>query len=382
MSTPPNPPPPPSPDELRAAFGRPTPLTLGVEEELMLLDPETLDLVPHAAEVLARLEGDRRFKPELPAAQLEILTSPAARVSEATAALAAGRRDLDAAAGGLVRLAAAGAHPFAAPEGELNRGGRYDRTAAEYGDRARRQLVFALQVHVAPGSADRALAVYNALRSHLPVIAALAANAPFHGGVDTGLASVRPTISAQLPRQGVPPVLESWEDYAAQLAWGAAAGPVADPSAWWWELRPHPRFGTLELRVPDAQTTIADAGAVAAFVHCLVADLCRRHDEGERLPAVTSWRIAENRWWAARDGLDAELADLETGERIPLRASLPQWIDRLEPLAAQLGCADELAAAAALARENGAVRQRRVVADGAGPRELTAWLADRWLADR
>jgi glutamate---cysteine ligase / carboxylate-amine ligase len=373
--------PPPSSDELRAAFDRPAPLTLGVEEELMLLDPETLDLVPHATEVLARLEGDRRFKPELPAAQLEILTSPAARVSEATAALAAGRRDLAAAAGGLVRLAAAGAHPFAAPEGELNRGTRYERTAAEYGDRARRQLVFALQVHVAPGSAGRALAVYNALRSHLPVIAALAANAPFHGGADTGLASVRPTISAQLPRQGVPPMLEGWEDYAAQLAWGAAAGPVADPSAWWWELRPHPRFGTLELRVPDAQTTVAEAGAVAAFVQCLVADLCRRHDVGERLPAVPSWRITENRWWAARDGLDAELADLETGERIPLRASLPEWIERLEPLAAQLGCADELAAAAALARENGAVRQRRMVAEGASPRELTAWLADRWLAD-
>ena len=347
----------------------------------MVLDPDTLDLAPRATELLARVQGDGRFKPELPAAQLEILTEPTARVPDAIAALASGRHDLAAAADGLARLAAAGVHPFAATEGELNRGERYDRTASEYGDRARRQLVFALQVHVAPGSAERALAVYNALRSHLPDIAGLAANGPFHEGRDSGLASVRPTISGQLPRQGVPPPIASWDEYAAELAWGARAGSVADVNAWWWELRPHPRFGTLELRVPDAQTTVTEAAGVAAFVHCLVADLCRRHDGGEELIPAPSWRIGENRWWAARDGLDAELADLETGERRPLRDRLTELIDGLAPTAHELGCERELDVAEQLVRENGAVRQRRVAAERGGAHGLVEWLASRWLAE-
>ncbi len=153
-------------------------------------------------------------------------------------------------------------HPFAAPLGELNGGERYDLTADEYGDIARSQLVCALQVHVAVGGADRTLAVYNGLRPWLPLVAALAANAPFHAGRDTGLASIRPKIGEQLPRQGIPPAIGSWEAFAAALAWGAASGAVPEPRRWWWELRPHPAYGTLEVRVPDAQSTVAEAGAV------------------------------------------------------------------------------------------------------------------------
>ena len=202
------------------------------------------------------------------------------------------------------------------PEGELNRNERYDAAAERYGQRVLgRQLVFALQVHVAPGSADAALAVYNALRSYLPDIAALAANAPFLAGADTGLASVRPSIGLLLPRQGVPPVIESWDEFAQALDWGSR-GDTFDRSAWWWELRPHVTHGTLELRVPDAQTTVDDAAAVAALGQCLVAWLCERHDAGEQLPVAPSWRIAENRWFAARDGAEARLVDLETGEPV------------------------------------------------------------------
>lgn len=367
-------------DELRRAFDAPEPLTLGLEEELMLLDSDSLDLAPCARELMERVGDDERFKPEMPAAQFEIVTPPRSRVSDVVADLHEARRDLAAAAEGLVRLATAGVHPFAAPEGELNPGERYERTAAEYGAHARHQLVFALQVHVAPGSATRALAVYNGLRSYLPEIAALAANAPFHGGEDTGLASVRPTISARLPRQGVPPPLSDWDQFAAELRWGAAAGSVVDPGAWWWELRPNPRFGTLELRVPDAQTTVAEAAGVAAFVHCLVAELCERHESGDELAAAPSWRIAENRWWAARDGLGAELADLVTGERRPVRERLREVVERLAPQADRLGCRAELDAALCLVEANGAVRQRAVAAGRGDLRGVVAWLAERWLA--
>ena len=183
-------------------------------------------------------------------------------------------------------------HPFAAPLGELNAGERYALTEDEYGDIARSQLVCALQIHVAVGGADRTLAVYNGLRPWLPLVAALAANAPFHAGRDTGLASIRPKIGEQLPRQGIPPTIASWDAFAAALAWGAASGAVPEPRRWWWELRPHPVYGTLEVRVPDAQSTVAEAGAVVALVHTLIAWLSERHDAGSRSPAPTrgGWR--------------------------------------------------------------------------------------------
>ena len=218
---------------------------------------------------------------------------------------------------------------------------RYRRTVSEFGRYAHRQLVCALQVHVAVGDADRTLAVYNALRSHLPELAALAAAAPFHGGVDTGLASVRPKIAEELPRQGVPPLIESWEAFARALEWGAAAGAVPEPAVWWWELRPHTTWGTLELRVPDAQARVGDAAAVAAVAHALVAWLAERHEAGDELPRDPSWRIAENRWSACRSGVEGTLADLATGERRPTRERL-ELIETIAPAGAGLGCAEEL----------------------------------------
>ncbi len=307
--------------DLRQAFDAPAPLTLGLEEELMLLDRETLDLLPRAAEVIGAAADDR-FKLELPAAQLELTLPPAPTVPAAIAELAVARRDLAAAAEPVGRLAAAGTHPFASVVGELNPGDRYAMTEDEYGEIARRQLVCALQVHVAIGGADRSLAVYNGLRPWLPVIAALAANAPFHGGRDTGLASIRPKIAEQLPRQGMPPAIASWESFAEALAWGAASGAVPEPRRWWWELRPHPAFGTLEVRVPDAQATVDDAAAVVALVHALAGHLAERHDAGAPLETADTWRLEENRWSAARWGMDAELADLKTGARTPVRELL------------------------------------------------------------
>jgi carboxylate-amine ligase len=366
----------PTSSQLRAAFDAAAPLTIGLEEELMLLDPETLDLAPRALDVLDRTGGDPRFKPELPAAQLEIVTVPHDGVPAAIAELAGGRRDLVAAAEGLARPAAAGVHPFASGEGVLNRGERYELTAAEYGDIARRQLVCALQVHVAVGGADRSLAVYNALRSYLPELAALAANAPYYEGADTGLASIRPKISELLPRQGVPPAFSSWDAFAAALAWGAASGAVPEPRRWWWELRPHAAYGTLEVRVPDSQARVADAAGVAALVHALVAWLAARHDAGDLPAPHDTWRIEENRWLACRDGVDGELVDLDTGERRPARERLAALIDVVAGAADRLGCGAELACARELVAVNGAIRQRAA----GSPAAAAAWLADVYPA--
>ncbi len=343
---------PPTAERLRSLFDATPPLTVGVEEELMVLDAETLDLVPGADQVLQVVEGDARFKAELPAAQLEIVTPPLRSVSDAAGALAAGRRDLTAAVGGRWRFAAAGVHPFAAAEGVLSSAEAYTDTRERYGRVARRQLVFALQVHVAVGGADRTLAIYNALRSYLPELSALAANSRWYEGRDSEFASVRPKIAETLPRQGVPPLLRSWDEYAAALSWGAASGFFA-PRVWWWELRPHIGFGTLEVRVPDAQMTVADSTGVAAFVHALVAWLAARHDAGELLPAHPRWKIDENRWAAARDGIEGVLADLDTGERRETRARLLALLEQIRAHGAP-----ELEQTRVLIEENGAVRQR------------------------
>jgi carboxylate-amine ligase len=335
--------------DLRAAFDAATPLTLGLEEEGMLLDAETLDLLPRAAEVIERTGHDPRFKPELPAAQLEINTPPARTVGEAVAALAAGRRDLAAAAEGVGRLAAAAVHPFADPIGVVSEGERYKALVADHGDVARRQLVGSLQVHVAVGGAEKSLAVYNALRAHLPELAAFAAAAPFHAGEDTGLASVRPTIAEKLPRQGMAPELRSWEEFARGLA------EAGDMARWWWELRPHPRFGTLELRVPDTQPTLADAAGVAAFAHCLVAWLA----EGHRAEPPAD--LEADRRTAYRTGMQGPL-----GDRVRAR------LEQLAPLAERLGCVEELAVARA--RDDVASRLRAL-----GVRGATHYLADSYL---
>jgi carboxylate-amine ligase len=341
---------------VRDAFEQPSPVTVGLEEELMLLDGDTLDLAPHAREAIGPLGGDARFKLEMPAAQLEIVTAPHPTVAAAAAELARARSDLAGAVAGRFRVAGAGAHPFAAGHGPLNPGERYDAIGAEYAAVARRQLVFGLHVHVAIRGAERALAVYNALRSHLPELAALAANAPFYEGRDSGLASVRSRISGLLPRQGVPPAFASFDAYEAALRWCD----FDDPRQWWWELRLHPALGTVEVRVPDTQATVAETAAVARVVHALVVDLAGRHDAGESLPVAESWRIDENRWSACRHGLDGEMRDLETGRREPTRERVAALLERL---------------AVDLPLESRAARQRELAAER-GLRGLVEALAD------
>jgi carboxylate-amine ligase len=364
--------------ELRARFDTAPAYTVGIEDEVMVLDPDTLELAPRAPEILARVGDDPRFKLELPAAQLEILVEPSATVGQAARALLEARRDLADHAGDLARFAAAGFHPASPGSGELNRGLRYDHVIGEYGPIAERQLVCALQVHVSVPGADRALAVYNAAREFLPWLAALSANAPFYEGCDSGLASVRPMIGDLLPRQGVPPPIESWEAHADALAWGAKTGAFPDPGAWWWEMRPHPRFGTLELRVPDGQTTVTDAAAVAAVAQALLAWLGERHDRREALPAAPTWRIEQNRWSACRRGVEGEMADLRSGVVRPTRDWLRELLDALKPVATRLEASAELDRARELVEVNGAIAQREV-AQRSGVRSVAGWLANQFL---
>lgn len=365
----------PDASALADLFESERPLTFGVEEEVMVLDAETFDLAPRAREALSRLPDGEAVKLELPASQLEILTPPRERLDELAADLEQGRRLLTRSLDGVVRLASAGTHPFAAAEGALNHGPRYERMRNEYGALARRQLVCGLHVHVAISGQERALAVYNAMRAHLPEIAALAANAPFHCGEDNGLASVRPLISAQLPRQGVPPVYDSWERLAGDLRWGNAASRLEGFQGWWWEMRLHPGFGTLEVRVPDAQTRTQEALAVTAFAAGLVLWLCARHDARDLPVPAPAWRIVENRWSAARDGARGRMADVYSGTLRDTDELLEERLGEVSTVAAALGAAGSIETARELIARSGAERQRELARE-LGLRGLVKRLAD------
>jgi carboxylate-amine ligase len=350
---------------VRRCFDSPSPSTIGLEEEVLLVDRETWMPVPAADQLVAEV-GEAGVKLELPACQVELVTTPHADVGAAIEEL---RRSRDLAAAACpedVALVAAAVHPLVQGPCDVTSTERSRSLEAEYREVARRQLVGALQVHVAVGDADGTLAVYNALRAYLPEIAALAAAAPFHEGRDSGLASVRPLTSSLLPRQGVPPAISSWEAHAEDLRWGAATGWISEPGRWWWELRPHVVHGTLEVRVPDVQPTLSAASGVASFIHALVCHLTARHHDGEDLGAPITWRIAENRWSALRDGTHGTLADLCSGDLLPTRRRLHQLMDEVEG-AAPSG----LDAARSLVDDSSADRLRAVGIHGALP-----WLAE------
>jgi carboxylate-amine ligase len=356
------------PDAVRHRFDATDAGTVGLEEEVLILDPETLLPVARATEVV-EVAADPLVKEEMPACQVELVSPPRPSAREAVADLIRARRRVAEACSVLdVVPAAATVHPIAVAMGSSG-SARHRAIEDEFGEVARRQLVGSLQVHVALGDSACALAVYNALRGHLPELAALASSAPFSEGRDTGFASVRPLICGQLPRQGVPPAFSTWEEFTAALSWGRTSGSVPEPRRWWWELRPHIHFGTLEVRVSDVQATSAASAAVAEVVAALVRSLAARHQDGEILAVAPTWRIEENRWSALRDGVHGELADLVTGDRRSTARRLLGLLDEIEPFAP-----DGLDGSRALVQYNGADDLRKV-----GLRDATAYLSEAFL---
>ena len=278
----------------------------------------------------------------------------------------------------LIALLGCGTHPTASTPGRITDGERYRAIAADNPWAARCMLTCGLHVHVALVDGDRALAIYNALRSFLPEIGALAANSPYWGRRHTGIASTRLQLNRSLVRNGVPPAFESWQAYAELVEWGVASGTMPDPSYQWWDLRLHPALGTIEVRVCDAQTELAETVALVALVQALTVWLAERYDAGERLPFHDGGRIAESLWLGMRTGAPGELANLDTGTREPTVERISRLVDALEPTARELGTDDRLAGLPGLAATRGADRQEGVAGDQ-GLDGLVDWLARRTL---
>jgi carboxylate-amine ligase len=344
----------------------------------MLVDDRTGRLVPVVEDVLGALDGDRRFQAEFRAAVLEIVTRPYLSAADVGRELALARVDLADAAGARARPLASGTHPTASDIGPVTEGERYRVIADENPWAARHMLTCGLHVHVALADADRALAVYNALRSYLPEFTAIAANSPYHRYAETGSASTRHQLNRYVARHGVPPAFRDWNAYADFVEWGREGGSIPDPSHHWWDLRLHPGYGTLELRACDTQTDVVDAAALVGLAQTLVASLAGRYDAGEPLPVHESCRIAESAWLGARTGAAGVLLDLETGARERTAERVARLVDRLAPAAVELGTERELARVLLLTRACGADEQRRAV-DERGPDGLVDWLANRTL---
>ena len=334
-------------------------LTLGLEEELILVDPHTLEPVDGIEAVLDRLV-DPSVQPEFRAAQVELVTPVCAGVGELMREVASGRARLVAALDRSVRLLAAGTHPTTRGPSAITDRPRYRGIARDHGWALRRGLPSGLHVHVGIADPDELLDVYNAARGYLPLLAALAANSPFFEGTDSALASSRLKLVEDLPRAATPPVFATHAEFAAFVAWGVAGGLFHDLTYLWWDVRPRPDLGTIEFRVADAQTRVEDTAAVAALVQSLVAALRLRLRAGERLDVQPTQVIQENRWRAVRDGLDAELVDPHTGIPRPARDRLARLVLELEPYADELGCDAELALVWPLLARNGASRQREL----------------------
>jgi glutamate---cysteine ligase / carboxylate-amine ligase len=359
---------------LRAMFdAAPLSLTVGAEEELMLVDPLDGRLAGEIEHALRRVAGDSRFQAEFRAAQIELVTRPYLSAFDVGRELAVARLDLEEAIGPTVTTMACGAHPTSDGLGPVTDGERYRALARNNPWAARNMLTCGLHVHVGVTGAERALAVYNALRSYLPELAALAGNSPFHAGERTGLASTRMQLNRSLSRHGVPPVFADWGAYAALTDWGQVGGVIPDASYHWWDLRLHPGFGTVEVRVCDTQTDLDDTVSLVALTQALVAWLIERHDAGETLPVHDGYRIAESLWLAAHVGATRDLLDLDTGARRPLPERIAELLEALGPTARELGTESELARLATLATWCGADRQRQVV-QAVGIDRLPAWL--------
>ena len=349
-------------------FGQSDPYTLGVEEEYMLLDSETLDLVQHIDTVLAAVAGhelEERINAELMQSVIEI-TTPVCRTAADVERELAGLRSYvtTVAAGKGLRVGSAGTHPFSLFERQrITARDRYQNLVDQMQYVARRELIFGMHVHVAVDGPEKAIQVVNGLLAHLAQLLALTASSPFWRGEATGLASSRQMVFAAFPRSGPPPRFRDYADYAEVVGQLERTGCIADYTQIWWDIRLHPRLGTVEIRICDAVTRLDDAVAVAAFCQALVKHYSEQFDRHEEIPSYHRILTAENKWLAARYGLEAPVMDLATGRRnrVPVAQLIRRALRTVEPHARELGCDRELEGIRSiLARGNGADRQLRV----------------------
>ena len=337
--------------------------TLGIEEELMIVDEETLDLSNSIEALLADLadvptEGE--VKPELMESVCEIATTPVKNTVEAGAQLRALRRTVNQVAQqhGLA-IGSAGTHPFALWEDQrVVARPRYRDLISGLQFVARQEIIFGIHIHVGVDDPDKAIHVTNGMRVHAPLLLALSANSPFWRGDNSGLDSTRTPVFRAFPRVGIPPRYDDFADWARRIEFMMESKVIGDYTYLWYDVRPHPNFGTVEIRVMDSQTHVEQTLALAALVQAMVKELCEHYESGEQLSRYPYEMLDENKWLAARHGLGGSLVDLPDKTRVPVPELARRLMERLRPHAEELGSdADFDNLEDILDRGNGASRQ-------------------------
>ncbi len=360
------------------------PYSIGVEEEVMLLDPkrrwapaqridDVLEMLPPVMAGYVSAETHQ--------AAIELRTDPHESVGRAVAQL---RRQRDELADALRRmgLAAAGAgmHPLALwSETEVTSASRYRLIWQTMRDLTTREPTFALHVHVGVPDPERAIDLYNRLRVHLPLLLALSANSPFWRGRDAGFASARTILFQAFPRTGMPRRYGSYAEWVETVDLQLRVGALPEPTFLWWDVRPQPRFGTVEVRIMDAQSRVAETATLVALVQSIARLELEEGYVSEHASSLEEM-LAENRFLAARDGVDARLIDPTTESLRPIPEILDELLDAAQPHASALGCLDEFEQAATLVATPGAARQRAYSPTEEGLVRLLASLGDLFTA--
>lgn len=345
--------------------------TLGVEWEFALVDHTTRDLANAASElfdlVAARHGEEPRLHKELLRNTVELTTGICENTDEAIAELVEMLAKVVPAAAELgVDLFSAGTHPFAAWSDQLlTPGHRYEELMARTQWWGRQMLIWGVHVHVGVRK-DQVIPIVSALLNWYPHLQALSASSPIWAGHDTGYASNRAMMFQQLPTAGLPFQFRTWAEFEAYADDLLTTGVIEQIDEIRWDVRPAPRTGTVEIRICDGVSTLWELRALVALTHCLVADLAARLDAGETLPTMPPWHVQENKWRAARYGLDAWIIlDDQSNERL-LREDLADLIERLTPVAERLGCEEDLVLVHEITRLGASYQRQRAIAEATG----------------
>ncbi|WP_448615622.1 glutamate--cysteine ligase [Modestobacter sp. URMC 112] len=358
---------------MQIAFHSSERASLGVEWELQLVDPDTRELTAGANEILAAIkpegaEEHPKAKHELLQSTIEIITGICGTVAEAKADLAGTLAEVAAAAErqGLA-LMCAGTHPITDWQTQqISPKERYRELVEKMQWLARRLQIFGVHVHVGVRSPDKVIPIVNALSQYVPHFLALSASSPYWVGADTGLASARSKVFEGMPTAGLPYQLSGWERFEEYMETLISTHAIESVREVWWDIRPHPDFGTVELRICDGLPTLTEVGAVAALSQCLVEQFDREIDRGYTLPVPAGWVLRENKWRAARYGLDADIIVDEKCTVVPVRQAITDLVEELAPTARRLGCADELADVLRILEAGASYQRQRAVAAAHG----------------
>lgn len=342
--------------------GSPRP-TLGVELELQLVDPVTLNLTQASPAILDHVGDHPKIKQELTQSTIEVITGICEDVTGAVDDLTESILQINEIADTQgFAVSSAGTHPFAQwREQKVFPNERYQNLVDRIQWPARRLLIYGLHVHVGISSGEKCIAVLNGLTAYLPHMLALSASSPFIDFEDTGLASSRTKVFEGMPTAGLPYRLANYGEFQGFMNTLKRARAIETIREIWWDIRPHPTFGTVEVRICDAPSTFKELAALTSLIQTLVVWLGDRYENGIPLPSLNRWVVRENKWRATRHGLEAEVLLDNFGHHMPLRDHLPDLIERILPTAEKLGCNDTLEGCLAILDQGASYERQREV---------------------